>query len=148
MSRGGDIHTLNIFGDGPKKRPLPPGGIYTSLVAMTFISGAEERLAHVRAIGIVYLVIDRHYENTKDPNAIRLLLPGAGNPEQRSVGYLSADLAARLAAIVDAGEHHMRCRVEAVTGGVPGKKHYGVNVALYCVDGFDLLPYHPRYKWR
>lgn len=147
MSRNGDQHTINIFGDEPKKpRPLPAGGIHTKAVGMTYIPGAEERIARVRMIGIIYLVVERHYDNAADPNAIRLLLPGSGTPEDRAVGYLSADLAARLAPILDAGEHRMRCRVEDVTGGVSGKEHYGLNVALYCVDGFDLVPYHPRYR--
>lgn len=145
MRRKGDSHTINIFGEEPKKRPLPPGGAYTKLVGMAKIEGAQGRIAWMRKIGIAYLVVDREPDNPYDTNAIRLLLPGDGLPEERVVGYLKATLAAHLAPILDAGKHRVRCRVEMVTGGEPGKEYLGINVALFCTDGFDLLSHHPGY---
>lgn len=146
MSKRQDSHSVDLFGDGPqrKPRPLPPGGIYTRLVGVSMVDPEQKRLQKARRLGIAYLVVDREPDNDADPNAIRLLLPGQGPEEDRSVGYLDKEMAASLAPVVDARASLMRCRIEKVTGGEGGKR-YGVNVALYYDDGFDLLPYHPRY---
>lgn len=145
MSKRADQHTLNIFGDDPRKRPLPPGGIYTRLVGVRRIQGAQARIGRMKRVGVVYLVVSREPHNAYDPNAIALLAPGNAPVERRLVGYLDRELAAALAPVVDARPGRLRCRVEQVTGGDDGK-FFGVNVALFYDDGFDLLPYHPRYR--
>ncbi len=76
------------------------------------------------------LTLQREPENTHDENAIAVY-PGLhfdGDDTDDRIGYLNADLASRLAPMIDQGQH-IDCRVINITSGEGGKT-IGVNVEL------------------
>jgi single-stranded-DNA-specific exonuclease len=101
--------------DGAEDAPA----LYTKVVGVTF-EGRQAVLAGLHPGDPLRLV--REPSNPHDPHAVRV-----GTEDGRVVGYLSAQLAARLAPSVDAGARY-RATAVALTGG--GDRTLGLNVYL------------------
>lgn len=71
------------------------------------------------------LFLERDYENDYDPNAIAVLTSVYGE----TIGYLSRDIAAQLAPLMDNGQL-ITAVVADLTGGEEGKENLGVNLFL------------------
>ncbi len=117
--------------DGVEDAPA----LYTKLVGVTF-EGRQAVLATVRPGDRLHLI--REPANPHDPHAIRVT-----TEDGRMLGYLSAQLAGRLAPSLDARARY-RATASALTGG--GNRTLGLNVYL---EREDDLPEgapggHPR----
>ena len=70
------------------------------------------------------LLLDREPKNPYDRNAIAVVT----SDNEKKIGYINAELASRLAPLMDRG-HFIDCYVADITGGAPGES-YGVNIRL------------------
>ncbi|MCL4516917.1 MAG: single-stranded-DNA-specific exonuclease RecJ, partial [Firmicutes bacterium] len=105
--------------EDPYKDILDADEFYTKLAGVTF-GGRQEEIRRISPAQPLFLI--REPENIYDPNAVKVLEPGGA-----TIGYLKADLARHLAAVMDRGMDY-QARVALVTGG--GDRAYGLNIFI------------------
>jgi single-stranded-DNA-specific exonuclease len=111
FARADDYLTPSSIDDAP--------AFHTKVVGVTF-EGRQALLPSVRAGD--RLVLTRDPANPVDPHAIKVCLA-----DGRQLGFLRADLAARLAPPIDAGARYV-AMAAALTGG--GDRAWGLNVLV------------------
>lgn len=89
-------------------------------------SDGSRRQTHIQMLCHPGIALDLRREpgNTYDPDAIAVFCGDA------QIGYLSAEIAEKYAADVDAGAISLSATVTDVTGGVQGRESRGVNITL------------------
>lgn len=106
--------------EDPYRDILDADEFYTKLVGVTF-AGRQEQIRGIPPAQPLSLV--REPENSHDPNAVKVLEPGGA-----TLGYLKADLARHLAAVMDKGMEY-KAQAASVTGGSEDKP-YGLNIFI------------------
>lgn len=119
--------------------------IKTKLVGVTQDNedGPSRQLIIKKCVGAdEVLLLERETNNSYDSNAIAVYVAPDDDPwddGEYQIGYISADLASRLAPIIDAGGR-VTCVVLEKTGGLNGES-FGVNVALGVYSTTEVAEY-------
>jgi len=120
---------------------VPPTGLREIRTKVRGVSRDGRQAVAVRLRPGQKLRLEREPTNPKDPNAIRLMA------DRRQVGYVSADLASRLAPWMDR-RHTWSATVLEVTGGEPDAPTYGVNFVLRYTGPSRVASGEKRSWWR
>lgn len=90
------------------------------------------------------LLLEREPYNQYDKNAIAVYVVPLDDPwgeDQYRVGYLTGELAKKIAPLMDSG-HRAVCQVQNVTGGEKDKKTKGVNVLVEVYTPEEVAAYY------
>lgn len=109
----------------------PKETFHTKVVGTTFYTVGFDLLKANKQ----YVILQRQPNNEHDPNAIRVLAYYGEPIGWGQLGHLDRELAAQLAAGMDAGQIKVNVVDYEVTGG--GEKHCGINLSLE-VEHLDL----------